>query len=260
MVETDTRYDAREHVIRIQGGAEYLAVKDRIVWFRKENPLGTIETEMLRLDEKVAVFKASVRVIDELHQLVSGATGHGSETPGDFRDYIEKAETKAIGRALAALGYGTQAAFEESPDRPADSPVVRDAAQNANGGAVRRESGGVVAGSTKVRAAGPGLASEKQVGYLRGLVRQRFPDKAEGDDSWVEQQIGHPIDELTKQEASALIDRLSKPKAASPAYVGVDMAAGEVTAGRADPVQAQQGVLHGVPEPPSWIDDDPRYT
>ncbi len=40
------------------------------------------------------------------------ATGYGSEAQGDFADYIEKAETKAIGRALAALGYGTQFALD----------------------------------------------------------------------------------------------------------------------------------------------------
>ncbi len=38
------------------------------------------------------------------------AVGHGSEAAGDFGDFIEKAETKAIGRALAALGYGIESA------------------------------------------------------------------------------------------------------------------------------------------------------
>ena len=50
-----------------------------------------------------AIFRARVL-------LASGgsATGWGHETAGGFEDYLEKAETKALGRALAALGYGTQ--------------------------------------------------------------------------------------------------------------------------------------------------------
>jgi hypothetical protein len=40
------------------------------------------------------------------------ATGTKSEKAVSFPDFIEKAETGAIGRALAALGYGTQFAPE----------------------------------------------------------------------------------------------------------------------------------------------------
>ena len=36
------------------------------------------------------------------------ATGHGTETAPGFADYVERAETRALGRALAALGIGTQ--------------------------------------------------------------------------------------------------------------------------------------------------------
>jgi hypothetical protein len=44
----------------------------------------------------------------------------------DFSDYVEKAETKSIGRALAALGFGTQFTdeeFYEGESRVVDSPV-----------------------------------------------------------------------------------------------------------------------------------------
>jgi hypothetical protein len=61
------------------------------------------------------------------------ATGHGSETARDFKDYIEKAETKAIGRALAALGFGTQFAPDiddgSSIGRVVDAPVSRPRAE-----------------------------------------------------------------------------------------------------------------------------------
>ena len=65
------------------------------------------------------------------------ATATGSECAADFSEYIEKAETKAIGRALAMLGYGTQFAPELNEEhRIVDSPVDRGAAEsnsNSNG-------------------------------------------------------------------------------------------------------------------------------
>ena len=64
-------------------------------------------TDLVSNENNIAVFRAEV-------VLPSGgrASGYGSESKADFADYIEKAETKAIGRALAALGYGTQFALD----------------------------------------------------------------------------------------------------------------------------------------------------
>jgi hypothetical protein len=121
-------YNPRDNVrqLRGKGGgtADYLDVKDRIRWFRHEHPNGLIVTEALKITDQVAIFKATATA-----DMEGGvATGHGSETPGDFKDYIEKAETKAIGRALAALGYGTQ--FLPDDGEPiADAPVERSTPQ-----------------------------------------------------------------------------------------------------------------------------------
>ena len=54
------------------------------------------------------------------------ATGTKSEKAASFPDYIEKAETGSVGRALAALGYGTQFAPELNEEhRIVDAPVER---------------------------------------------------------------------------------------------------------------------------------------
>ena len=118
-------FDPARHITQLKG-SDYLEVKWRLVWLRDRHPDAVIETELIAHDDKLAIFKATVSVPGPS----GSATGFGSETPGDFRDYIEKAETKAIGRALAALGFGTQfAGYEDgaSNDRPVDSPVKRDA-------------------------------------------------------------------------------------------------------------------------------------
>src|SRR5205807_2480931 len=71
----------------------------------------------------VAVFKAIVKT-----PTGAVASGTKSENAASFADYIEKAETGAIGRALAALGYGTQFTgdeLDEGNERIADTPVER---------------------------------------------------------------------------------------------------------------------------------------
>ena len=55
------------------------------------------------------------------------ATARKKETEIGFPDYIEKAETGAVGRALAMCGYGTLQAPEfDEGERLADAPVSRN--------------------------------------------------------------------------------------------------------------------------------------
>ena len=119
-------FNPNEHMMSLKG-RDYLQVMWRLVWFREEKPLWSIDTELVRidLDAKHAIFKA---VISDENGMPK-ATGYGIESVKDFGDYIEKAETKAVGRALAMLGYGTQFAPElDECDRIVDSPVVRKGA------------------------------------------------------------------------------------------------------------------------------------
>jgi hypothetical protein len=95
-------FDAAKHLSRVNGG-DYLELKWRLVWLRDRHPDAEIATELVWHEGQEALFRAAVRIPGG-----GSATGWGSENAGDFRDYLEKAETKAIGRALAALGFGTQ--------------------------------------------------------------------------------------------------------------------------------------------------------
>lgn len=126
----------------------YLEVKYRLVWLREQEPDATIETEIIHIDldkevtavvsewdetqgktvkvvkrgKGLVIFKATVK-------LPSGAmaTGTKMENAAAFSDWLEKAETGAIGRALAGLGYGTAATDEmsEGEGRVVDAPVDR---------------------------------------------------------------------------------------------------------------------------------------
>lgn len=118
---SEKTFNPNEHLLNLKG-KDYLQVMWRLVWFRQDKPLWAIKTELLKLEDEQAVFKAIIT--DETGNIRS--EGHGSETKKDFNDYIEKAETKAVGRALAMLGYGTQFAPElDEGERIVDSPVDR---------------------------------------------------------------------------------------------------------------------------------------
>jgi len=156
---TDTKFDPREHVMQLKsrdGSKDYLPVQWRLVWFRDMCPEGTIDTQEMEvdLDREVTVdafvWNAEKKRSEKVQKTASGyarfkavvadgkggrATGTGSECAADFTDFIEKAETKAIGRALAALGYGTQFAPEFNEEhRIVDAPVERDTHVASSGG------------------------------------------------------------------------------------------------------------------------------
>lgn len=120
----EEKFNPKNHLISLKG-KDYLQVQWRLVWFRSEHPDWSINTQMLSYDagERHAIFKAEISDADG--KLKAAATG--SESAKDFVDFVEKAETKSIGRALAILGYGTQFVGDELDEgqRIVDAPVER---------------------------------------------------------------------------------------------------------------------------------------
>jgi hypothetical protein len=75
-----------------------------------------------QLADNALVMKVTIK--DMLGTVI--ATARKKETDNHFPDYIEKAETGAIGRALARCGYGTLQAPEfDEQDRLADTLVEK---------------------------------------------------------------------------------------------------------------------------------------
>jgi hypothetical protein len=109
-------------------GKEYLQVAHRLVWFREVFPDGVLKTTMIALSgeglNEYAVFKTEVYIPSgNGSQMIASA--HKKETRGGFDDFIEKAETGSIGRALALAGFGTQFTADEldEKERLADAPI-----------------------------------------------------------------------------------------------------------------------------------------
>jgi uncharacterized protein YbdZ (MbtH family) len=121
-------FDPTQYLSKFDG-RDYLEVKWRLLWLRSQHPDARIVTEIVQHNEEngFALFRAEAEIPGG-----GKATGWGSETVRDFHDYIEAAETKAIGRALAALGYGTQFCtdFDFSANARPGKPQVVDAPVN----------------------------------------------------------------------------------------------------------------------------------
>jgi hypothetical protein len=112
-------FDPREHLRLLDNGSPYLDVKWRVHWMRSEHPDGEIATDLISVDDERAVFKAVVRIPGG-----GAATGHASASRASTASYIETAETRAIGRALAALGYGAEfVEDDQTAGRPTERPV-----------------------------------------------------------------------------------------------------------------------------------------
>jgi len=116
------KFKPEDHLIKITG-KDYLQVQWRIVWMREEHSDWGIETEIVNSASGHVQMKATIRNKDG--QIL--AQGHKAENKTSFNDYLEKAETGAIGRALALCGYGTQFTGDELDEgkRLADSPVAK---------------------------------------------------------------------------------------------------------------------------------------
>jgi hypothetical protein len=161
-------FNPREHLIQLksrEGSKDYLPVNWRLVWFREQCPQGTIDTEEVVVDldreveEEAFAWNNEKRRSEKIVKRARGyarfktiatdgkggrATGTKSENAANFPDFVEKAETGSIGRALAALGYGTQFAPDlDEAHRIVDAPVSANGngANSANGNASANSNG-----------------------------------------------------------------------------------------------------------------------
>lgn len=95
-----------------------------MVWFRMEHPDYGMHSQILEhnIEKKYAIVKATIT--DSTGRVL--AEGTKMEDIKGFNDYLEKAETGAYGRALGALGYGTQFApeFDEVDTTSANPRIV----------------------------------------------------------------------------------------------------------------------------------------
>jgi hypothetical protein len=225
-------FNPNEHLIQLKsrdGSKDYLPVQWRLVWFREQCPGGTIDTEEVEVDldreveEEAYAWNSETRRSEKIVKRARGyarfravvtdgkggrATGTKSETAASFPDYAEKAETGAIGRALAALGYGTQFAPELNEEhRIVDAPVDRGTPSTDGNGYGRKPlasvrpplpaNTGKTNGTATEEHASDALATEQQLNSIRKLCQHLGKPEPENPDT------------LSYLDAKGLITQLS---------------------------------------------------
>lgn len=198
-------FNPNEHMMKLKG-KDYLQVAWRLVWFREDHPDFGLNAEALELTDDHAIFKAVIS--DAEGRQIS--SGHGSESKKDFGDFIEKAETKAIGRALAMLGYGTQFAADEldEGERIVDSPIDRaprgsiEAAQEAGKAKLEKINAQLAA---KAQDAPQAVAK----GWATAEQKQWINENAD-DENYVKavEAFGADLERMTAAQANKLIARI----------------------------------------------------
>jgi hypothetical protein len=163
--------------------------------------LRSIETDLLQVPDpgngEVAIVKAVVRTED------GKFTGIGDASPENVNrniapHVIRMAETRAKARALRdAINVGVTA-FEELGGEDGAAEVVEPVgASGAERPAARvQENRGELP------------ATKKQLNYLEALISDVVDDDGGGMDKF-EEMVGKPLGELTREEASEWISRLS---------------------------------------------------
>jgi hypothetical protein len=224
-------FNPNDHLMQIKnrnGSADYLPVAWRLVWFRSLCPEGEISTEMIHLDldreteEEAYQWNNDTKRSEKITKRAPGfvifravvtdgkggkATATKSEKAASFGDYVEKAETGAVGRALAMLGYGTQFTGDELDEqhRIVDAPVDRSIPVTDSNGNERKPlasvqsatigSNGKTNGTPVEEGAADTPATDQQLASIRKLC----------------QHLGKPEhpDTISYQDAKALITQLS---------------------------------------------------
>jgi hypothetical protein len=226
-------FNPANHLMQLRsknGSQDYLPVAWRLVWFRSRCPDGEIVTEMVHLDldreteEEVYTWNQETRRTEKTIKRANGfvvfravitdgkggkATATKSEKAASFGDYVEKAETGAVGRALAMLGFGTQFTGDELNEehRIVDAPVDRSTPSTGSNGYGRKPlasvrppvtgNSGKTNGAATEENASDAPATEQQLNSIRKLCQHLGKPEPENPDT------------LSYLDAKGLITQLS---------------------------------------------------
>ena len=106
---------------------DYAPVEERLKMFLEAFPDARVETELVRLEPPLVVFKASVFCTtgDDKPKATGFAYEKEGDGPVNRTSYVENCETSALGRALANAGYQGKRDNSPRPSREEMQKVER---------------------------------------------------------------------------------------------------------------------------------------
>lgn len=117
------------HALHRQGETDTpRAVQLRAQWLRRDQPASTIATELVHLDDRLVVVKATVTLPTGAATSCHAAEDVGPETPRGAA--VERAESRALSGALDRLGYALEPLAEADASETveaSEAPATQDA-------------------------------------------------------------------------------------------------------------------------------------
>jgi len=177
---------------------DYTEVHERVEEFRNDYPKGQIATTIVKWEDGLAVFRA--KICDEDGNLLAQGSGHATREHDKFvgEKFYEKGETVAVGRALAFAGYGIEKgiASQEEVQGVGD----KEAGKDFNEKYYKKDQMSTADGSL----------TNKQTKAIFGILSGEYDLETEIADDFVGFYKQKNIEDLSKREASNLIDMLKK--------------------------------------------------
>lgn len=178
----------------------YVMVADRHLKFVEDHPNGLIETELVTFTGSFVVIAARVwkdRANADADKRPDGTGLASMPIPGPTsftkNSEVENAETSALGRALAMIGYHAK-----------ESMASKEEIDSKSGGEKTRVS----------KKSGEELASNKQLGAIRGIASNLGMSDEELREFTKKETGKFNSRQLTKEDASKMIDLLKAREAA----------------------------------------------
>ena len=178
-------------------GKGYAQVNDRVKAFRQICPMGTIETEIIALENGVVTMKATV-MDEEGHVLGTGlAQEKESSSYINKTSYIENCETSAVGRALGFAGIGVDGSMCSAEE-------LVNALNNQGKQATITDAKEEKAFNDKVAKSQEAKITEKEKKILINLCEKKGLD--------IKETFPHGIDALTGAQYTDTVSKISKLK------------------------------------------------
>lgn len=176
----------------------YVPVNQRLAQFYTDSPEGRVVTSVIEHHRESGFVMVRAEIYKTADAAIPAATGHAFEERAvgyvNATSYVENAETSAVGRALALLGYSIDKGIAS---REEIEKVERYETAGMN--VVPMPNHNVAAGLKD-------LATAKQLGMIRSIAKDAGVDpEAEAMD-----MLNCSLCDLSKKAASGLIDHLLK--------------------------------------------------
>lgn len=169
-------------------GKQYVQVNSRVLGFRELYPNGSIETELLSLENGVCVMKTTIK--DEEGKVLATGMAYEKESSSYINktSFIENCETSAVGRALGMLGIGVDGSL--------------CSAEELVNAVVNQEKGK----TQKAQKADPIAITDRQLEFITKMIEDDSKKQIAVD--YVKSVGKKSCRELSINEANTLIERL----------------------------------------------------